>query len=294
MKVRRGDDAVPFPLFTLKGKLRLSGLDDQSILEVLQEATLENIDSSEGLFNHVYDSLSSFNPEIQNNFNTLVNYEKVRGKKRNIPAIILILEGASATGKSLIALELMRDLAATRFISTDSVRMVLRGIMSKEEYPELFCHTYQAYNYRQAGPKELNPVLRGFLAQCEVIAPHIETMTKGLIAEGATTVIEGVHVIPGTLQDLSQGVLEVLINPEPTTHKAMFTSKYNLEKLASVSEDKSIREKEFEATLAIQKFMLVAAEKAGTAVVDLKEYEGARALISAQIISKIEGLLKEA
>lgn len=294
MKVRRGDDAVPFPLFTLKGKLRLSGLDDQSILEVLQEATLENIDSSEGLFNHVYDSLSSFNPEIQTNFSTLVNYEKARGEKRNIPAIILVLEGASATGKSLIALELMRDLATTRFISTDSVRMVLRGIMSKEEYPELFCHTYQAYNYRQAGPKELDPVLRGFLAQCEVITPYIETMTKGLITEGASTVIEGVHVIPGTLQDLSQGVLEVLINPEPTTHKAMFTSKYNLEKLTTVSDDRSIREKEFEATLAIQKFMLIAAEKAGTTVVDLREYEEARGLISARIISKIEELLKEA
>ncbi|MFX1580263.1 MAG: hypothetical protein ACFFBJ_11485, partial [Promethearchaeota archaeon] len=138
MKVQLGDDDIPFPLFTIKGQLRLCGLDDQSILEVLHEATLETIDSSEDLFNHVYDSLSSFNPEIQTNFNTLVNYEKARGEKRNIPAIMLILEGASATGKSLIALELMRDLAATRFISTDSVRMVLRGIMSKEEYPELF------------------------------------------------------------------------------------------------------------------------------------------------------------
>ncbi|MFW9833978.1 MAG: hypothetical protein ACFFEK_08295 [Candidatus Thorarchaeota archaeon] len=294
MKVQPGDDEVPFPLFIVKGKLRLCGLDDQSILEVLHEVTLKSIDTSEELFNNVFDSLSSFNPEIQTNFNTLVNYEKAREQKRNIPAIILILEGASATGKSLIALELMRDLAATRFISTDSVRMVLRGIMNKEEYPELFCHTYHACNYRQVGPKELDPVLRGFLAQCEVIAPHIETMTRGIIAEGANTVIEGVHVIPGTLQDLSQGVLEVLINPEPTTHKAMFTSKYDLEKLTTVSDDRSIREKEFEATLAIQKFMLETAEKAGTAVVELKEYEEARRLISALIISKIEGLLKEA
>jgi hypothetical protein len=87
-------------------------------------------------------------------------------------------------------------------------------------------------------------------------------------------------------------VIEVLINPEPVTHKAMFTGKSNLEKLTTVSEDLSIREKEFEAALSIQEYMRAKAEKAGTAVIPLRGYEEARKLISSLVITKVEGLLK--
>lgn len=272
------------------GRLRLCGLNDQVISEVVHDTSVMDIETEAALLNHIQDSLESY-PEVKTNFQTLTQYEKLRGENPKLPAIVVILEGASATGKSLIALELIRDLTATRFISTDSVRMVLRGIMSEEKHPELFCHTYQAHIHRQAGPETLNPILRGFLAQCEIITPHIETMTEGIITEGANAVVEGVHIQPGTLQKLGPGVIEVLINPDPRTHKAMFAGKHNLEKLRTVSEDMSIREKEFKATRAIQEFMIDSAEKADVPIVPLTGYDETRVTIASLIISRVRNVL---
>ncbi|MHA2353296.1 MAG: hypothetical protein ACXABX_09280 [Candidatus Thorarchaeota archaeon] len=242
MRLRLRDEVVPYPLFTIKGRLRLSGLDDQAVSEIMHYSVVQDFETEEELFIHVRESLESFKPDVRSNFETLTKYEQYRGESSKLPAIVVVLEGASATGKSLIALELMRDLTATRFISTDSVRQVLRGIMSEKTHPEIFCHTYQAHTHRQAGPADLDPILRGFLAQCEIITPHIETMTENIIAEGAIAVVEGVHILPGSLQGISSGVIEVLINPDVVTHKAMFAGKYEMGKLRTVSEDFAVRE----------------------------------------------------
>ncbi|MGD9396608.1 MAG: hypothetical protein PVJ05_09295, partial [Candidatus Thorarchaeota archaeon] len=208
-----------------------------------------------------------------------------------IPTIAVVIEGASATGKSLIALELMHDLTATRFISTDTVRQVLRGMMSEDQHPELFCHTYQAHIHRQAGPSDLAPVVRGFLAQCELISPHIETMAKRVIEEGAIGVIEGVHIQPGILQNMSSGVIEILINPNYETHRAMFSSKHEIGKLTTVSDDKTVRRKEFEATRAIQEFMIEEAQKSDVSIIELTSYEEIYQNISTLIVSRVRNLI---
>ncbi|MHA1964125.1 MAG: hypothetical protein ACXACG_02795 [Candidatus Thorarchaeota archaeon] len=288
MRLRLRDEEVPYPLFTLKGRLRLSGLNDQAISEIMQYSVIQNFATEEELFKHVRESLESYKPDIRTNFETLTKYEKCRSK---LPAIVLVLEGASATGKSLIALELMRDMTATRFISTDSVRQVLRGIMSEDKHPELYCHTYQAHIHRQVGPANLGPVLRGFLAQCEIITPHIESMTENIIAEGTIAVVEGVHILPGALQGLSPGVIEILINPDSVTHKAMFAGKYEMGKLRTVSDDLTVREKEFEATRTIQEYMLAVAESTAVTVIELTDYEDARCSISTSIVSVVRNLL---
>jgi 2-phosphoglycerate kinase len=291
MRLRLQDKEVPFPLLTIKGRLRLSGLNDQAISEVMHNSTVFTCETEEALLNYVRESLNSYESKVSTNFETLTKYEESRRESAELPTIVVVLEGASATGKSLIALELMRDLAATRFISTDSVRQVLRGIMSKEEHPEIFCHTYQAHVHQQAGPSDLDPVLRGFLAQCEIITPHIETMTENIIAEGTVAVVEGAHILPGSLQSLSSGVIEVLINPDAETHKAMFAGKHSMGKLRTVSEDITIRDREFEATRAIQEYMLESAKKETVPVIVLTDYDEARISISALIVSVVENLL---
>jgi 2-phosphoglycerate kinase len=291
MKLRFRDDVVPYPIFAIKGRLRLSGLGDKAISEVMGDPLFDEIETEDALLNFVHKSLDLYQPLIRTNFEVLTRYENLRGESSELPAIVVVLEGASATGKSLIALELMHDLTATRFISTDSVRQVLRSILNEKEYPELFCHTYQAYTHRQSGPSDLNPVVRGFLAQCQIITPHIEAMTKRVISEGAIAVIEGVHIHPGVLQKLSQGVIEVLVNPEIETHRAMFASKHDIGKLKTVTDDKTVRSKEFEATRTIQDYMISQADKAGVPIVSLTSYEDVRTTISKLIIARVRNLL---
>ena len=291
MRLRLRDKEVPYPLFMIKGRLRLSGLNDQAISEVMHSSSVHNCKTEEELLNYVRESLNSYRPEVCNNFEILTKYEELRGTTLELPAIAVILEGASATGKSLIALELMRNLTATRFISTDSVRQVLRSIMDEEKCPELFCHTYQAHTHRQAGPEDLIPAVRGFLAQCEIITPHIETMIKRIIDEGVIAVVEGVQIQPGSFQSISPAVIEVLINPDAKTHRAMFAGKHEMGKLTTVSEDLTVRDKEFVATRAIQDYMIALAEKTDVPIIAMTDYDDAHQAISDLILSRVRKLL---
>lgn len=292
MRLRIGNEEMPYPLFTMKGRLRVSGLNDLAIEEIVNEKSLRDIETEGDLYSHIQNSLASYDSSIRSNFDALTKYEAIRGESSSLPPIVVAIEGASATGKSMIALELIHDLTATRFISTDSLRQVIRSLLSQDDHPELFCHTYQAFNYRQVGPKELDPRVRGFLAQCEIITPYVVSMIERLIAEGAFTVIEGVHLEPGTLEKLGPGVVEVLVNPDPDTHRSMFASKYAIGKLKTVSKDIHVRKTEFESARAIQEYMIKIAEKSKIPIVPLTEYDEARKKVSSLIVSRVEKLLR--
>ena len=296
MRVRIQDQEIPFPLTTIRGRLRLCGLADVAISKILSDImknqfTSHKIPTESDLTKFIEDALHSESPLILKNYETLNAYEHLRGVSDEIPPIILALEGASATGKSMLAIELVNDLASTRFISTDTVRQVLRGIYSKKDHPELYCHTYQAFKHKQSGSRSLDSVVRGYIAQCELANPYVIEIVKRIHAEGATAVIEGVHLQPGLITNLTKGTLEILINPSEQTHKAMFTSKYVAGKLKSVSKDLTTREEEFQSTRKIQDYMRVEAKKHDLSIIELESYEEARSEISKLIINKIELIL---
>lgn len=295
MKMKFLDSEIPYPLSVLKGRLRLSGLTDSEVAStiaiVMNEAGRNESWREEDLLDYVEEHLEKHSSNICQNFRLLRMYDEAREKSPSLPGIILVLEGASATGKSLLALELVRDIAATRYISTDTVRQIVRGILDEHEHPELHCHTYQAHKYKQSGNQSLNPIIRGFIAQLQILEPYIEDLTNRLISEGATGLIEGVHIRPGTYLARAMNVLEVMINPSVEMHKAMFLGKHAGGKLKTVSSDILVRNTEFEATRIIQDYMLSSASEHGVPIIDLKSYESARIEISHLVIETIRNLM---
>ena len=140
MRLRFRDTDVPYPLSTIKGRLKLSGLSEKEVSEIIQVSaskikTIPN-PTEEILLNLVRESLDSRKDSIRVNFETLTKYEELRRKTHDIPPVVVIIEVASATGKSIIANEIVHDLVATRFISSDTVRQVLRSTMSEDDFPE--------------------------------------------------------------------------------------------------------------------------------------------------------------
>jgi 2-phosphoglycerate kinase len=295
MKLRRNDCDVLYPLSVLSGKLRLSGLADRDASTIIDDVSTRagKCESwkEEDLLNATEESLKHYSPEIMQNFRLLQKYDELRGESKALPGIVLVLEGASATGKSMLALELVRDLAATRFISTDTIRQILRGISINQSCPELYCHTYQACGYRQSGDASLDPIVRGYIAQTELIVPHVEDLVRRLLDEGANALIEGVHLIPGTFRASDTSILEVLINPSKETHRIMFLGKHLEGKLRTVSSDVSIRNEEFEAARQIQNYMITCALENGVPVIPLESYEAARIEISKLVIKLVRKLI---
>ena len=108
----------------------------------------------------------------------------------------------------------------------------------------------------------------------------------------ADAVVEGVHIQPGTLQELNEGILEIVINPSQDLHKSMFVSKNEMGRLRSVTSDKSVREDEFSSTRLIQEYMLELANAQHVSVVQLEDYEQAHQEINRLILAKMNHLLE--
>jgi len=270
---------MPYPMAALKGRLRLSGFSDLDAEKTITElerhfSSSGEIPTQEDLVKTCRQLIQSSGMNILEDFDALTEYDTLR-KNTDIQPFVVVLEGASATGKSMLALDVIANLAATRIISTDTVRQILRGMLTSEQHPELYCHTYQAHVHKQSGPEDLHPVIRGFLAQCELITPTIRTSVHRVLEEGAEAIVEGVHIVPGDFQDLGTGILEVLVNPEENVHKAMFLAKHSTSGLKTVSDDTQDREREFEATRLIQEFMVKRATEMSVDAITLVDYEEA-------------------
>ncbi|MHA1771518.1 MAG: hypothetical protein ACTSXS_08060 [Candidatus Thorarchaeota archaeon] len=278
------------------GRLRLAGLDEdvayRITTEIIKSVSQENKSHfEEEIFNSALKRVKRIDSSCHEQLMIIKEYELQRHENLNTPPIILVLEGASATGKSMLALTLATDIAATRLLSTDTIRQILRATFSQQDTPELFCHTYQAFKYRQTGPDRLSPVIRGFLAQYEIINPHLRKTVKIISSEGATGLVEGVHILPGEFHDIT-GAVEVLIEPDPELHKSMFMDKRRGSGLTTITTDHKTRLEEFSATRLIQEHMLAKAEEHGVPIIQFQTYSQAAADIRTIIIRHMKRLIE--
>lgn len=294
MKIDFDGNQIPYPLAVLRGRLHLAGVSRPMTESIFQDLNERQFDSSrlpieEELISHIRDKIPK---ELVANFDILTEYDRLRRTSLDTPPVVIVLEGASASGKSMLALDVISLLSATRIISTDTIRQILRGLHSEEEHPELFCHTYQAYKCRQSGPRELDPILRGFHAQCELMESAIRSTIQRVLDEGTEAIVEGVHILPGSLQILGPSVIEILINPDSASHHAMFLAKHSTSGLKTVSADAIIRDTEYRAARMIQEYMVELAKSSNIKVISLTDFKEAGALIRTIIFDAIKELVK--
>jgi 2-phosphoglycerate kinase len=116
--------------------------------------------------------------------------------------IVLLVGGATGTGKSTVATEVAHRLGITRVTSTDSVRQTMRALFSPELMPSVHYSSFEAQlALTKAEEDEAgDPVLLGFLDQTRNVLVGVEASIDRALAEGWSTVLEGVHLVPGMLK----------------------------------------------------------------------------------------------
>jgi 2-phosphoglycerate kinase len=105
--------------------------------------------------------------------------------------IILLIGGATGTGKSTVATEVAHRLGINRVTSTDVVRQTLRAFFVEEYMPSIHRSSFDA------GPGE--KMVDGFLDQTTNVLIAVEASIERALGEGWSMVIEGVHLVPGML-----------------------------------------------------------------------------------------------
>jgi 2-phosphoglycerate kinase len=120
--------------------------------------------------------------------------------------IILLVGGATGTGKSTVATESAYRLGITRVTSTDFVRQTMRAFFSEEFMPSIH---YSSFEVGGRDADESNPLLNGFLDQTRNVLVGVRAAIDRAMQEGWSMVLEGVHLVPGMLPASIEGALVV-------------------------------------------------------------------------------------
>ena len=131
--------------------------------------------------------------------------------------VILLIGGATGTGKSTVATDVAHRLGINRVTSTDVVRQTLRAFFAPEYMPSIHRSSFDA----GAGES----MVEGFLDQTAQVLIAIEASIERALQEGWSMVVEGVHLVPGMLsgpRDDATVVQCVLSIQDETAHAAHF------------------------------------------------------------------------
>jgi 2-phosphoglycerate kinase len=114
--------------------------------------------------------------------------------------LIVMLGGAPGTGKSTLATLLAGRVGITRVIATDAIRQVIRAFFSEQFMPVVHHSSFEAG--ATVDPDEVgdaDPDIVGYLRQVASVRTGVVAIAERAIKEGTPMILEGVHVVPGSL-----------------------------------------------------------------------------------------------
>ncbi len=98
--------------------------------------------------------------------------------------VILLVGGATGTGKSTVATEAAYRLGITRVTSTDFVRQTMRAFFSAEFMPSIHFSSFEAAAGLREPEQAEDPVIAGFLEQTRNVLVGVRASIERALEEG--------------------------------------------------------------------------------------------------------------
>lgn len=114
--------------------------------------------------------------------------------------LFILIGGASGVGKSTISSEIGHRLGINRVINTDTIREIMRAIISEELIPVLHKSSFMAYDSVRT-PLVKNKTIYAFEHQVSLINEGLFAVLNRGRKEGLNMVLNGVHIVPGFLEE---------------------------------------------------------------------------------------------
>ena len=145
----------------------------------------------------------------------LRQYDSLR--ELDLPIIVLI-GGATGTGKSTVATEVAYRLGITRVTSTDFVRQTMRAFLTHDFMPAIHYSSFEVPAEEGLGTVE------SFVEQTRNVLIGVRGVIDRALQEGWSLVLEGVHLVPGMLPPIEGAMVVhcVLAIEDEDLHESHF------------------------------------------------------------------------
>ena len=189
--------------------------------------------------------------------------------------MILLLAGAAGVGKTALAQEVAYRLGIARVTSTDSIRQVMRIMLSPELAPAIHASSYDAWRVVPGLEAAQDPIIEGFRAQATTVVVGVRAMVERSIAENTHMILDGVSILPGLFDperytNDAHVIFLAVATLDPVAYKGRFEARA---RAASHRPPHRYLEN-LDAILRIQDHILELAEEHGVPIVDNASFDG--------------------
>lgn len=198
--VVKNDDEYPFSKGIMARSITKAGLSVDTAYEIvnkirkdLNDKDIDRISSDE-LVELVSDELIEREKVLEDKY-----YRLHRSIRKTEKPVFILIGGSSGVGKSTIALALGHRLGINRVIGTDTIREIMRTILSPELEPTLYNSSFEEGNIQTAFVN--NKLIYGFEQQVRLISEGVKSVLRRGIKEGLTVIVNGVHIVPGFIAE---------------------------------------------------------------------------------------------
>jgi len=210
----------------------------------------------------------------------LRRYQELR--ELDLPIVILV-GGATGTGKSTVATEIAYRLGITRVTSTDFVRQTMRAFFSHEFMPSIH---YSSFEAELAVPDADDSLVAGFLEQSRQVLVGVRASIERALQEGWSMVLEGVHLVPGLVPSIVDEALVsscVLRITDETAHaQHFFTREAGADRPMTKYLDR------FAEIRRLQDYIVSRAEREGVPVIENESADRATGAVAELVLSAAE------
>lgn len=283
--------AVPFSKGTLSQSLLAASLDPTDAFDVAREIELGLL--RQGIAEITRSDLRRLSYEtLLQRFGkrTAERYVVWRHYQDPDRPIIVLLGGTTGAGKTSLSLEVARRLGIRRVLSTDSIRQIMRIMLSPELMPAIHASSFDAHRHlvSPAAEETEEVELEGFLAQASVVSVGVRAMIDRAVAENTSMIIDGVTLLPGLIDlEAYQDVADVIFLVVATLDEDSFQSRFESRGERQVRRGTHRYIDNIDVILRIQNHFLELAERYDVPIVDNQSIDSSVNLVIRHVVDTL-------